>query len=77
MITKYAKKPIPNPNEPNRGKLLCGTAALGCVFPGWHLQAQLVGGHSERSEESLFLWSLVSILWSAYKNEPNFFTANY
>jgi len=40
-----------------RGQVLkCSTAAPGCVFSGRHLQTQLVGGHSERCEESL--WSI-------------------
>ncbi len=49
------------------------TLAWACFF-GWHLQAQLVGGHSERSEESLT--SNFSLLPSPcrHKNKPNFKT---
>ena len=82
MNAKYASKPNFNPNEPN----LFGFARWvpcprlrGHVFFGWHLQAQLVGGHSERSEESrIFCWKPEAGCWKLfYKNEPNFFTTKY
>jgi hypothetical protein len=46
------KKPF-NPSHPRRKEKIRRKLRACLCFFGWHLQAKLVGGHSERSEESL------------------------
>jgi hypothetical protein len=68
MITKYTKKPIPNPNEADLSRQVVPNPLYGVrdlLIPAVILNV---------AKNPFFLWSLVSFLWSASKNKPNFKT---